>query len=194
MKNKQKPESLGILNKGFTLYPKSSTGKGADKWCNTRSELSQYFRRKLVGTGFTLIELLVVVAIIGVLATLLMTNFVGVRQRARDQQRKSDLRQIQTALELYRSDQGAYPSAPLPACNASLTNTGGTATYMQKTPCDPMGSSINYNGGQYFYTSTGTVYTLAACLENANDPQGTSTSPGGTGSCASGKYMVVQNP
>jgi len=66
--------------------------------------------------GFTLIELLIVIVIIGVLATLLMTNFVGVRQRGRDAQRKSDLRQIQAALELYRADVGQYPEA-LPVCN-----------------------------------------------------------------------------
>ena len=54
--------------------------------------------------GFTLVELLIVVAIIGILSTLLMANFIGVRQRARDAQRKADLRQIQSALELYRSD------------------------------------------------------------------------------------------
>lgn len=54
--------------------------------------------------GFTLIELLVVLVIIASLATLLTANFVGVRQRGRDAQRKSDLRQIQSAFELYRAD------------------------------------------------------------------------------------------
>ena len=60
--------------------------------------------------GFTLVELLIVIAIIGVLSALLMANFIGVRQRARDAQRKSDLRQMQSALELYRSDLGLYPT------------------------------------------------------------------------------------
>ncbi|MDP2672104.1 MAG: type II secretion system protein, partial [Candidatus Daviesbacteria bacterium] len=50
--------------------------------------------------GFTLIELLVAIAIIGILSSFLLSNFVGVRQRARDGVRKSDLRQIQSALEL----------------------------------------------------------------------------------------------
>ena len=65
--------------------------------------------------GFTLIELLVVIGIIGILSGLLMANFIGVRQRSRDGTRKSNLSQIQSAVELYRSDQGSYPS-PLPAC------------------------------------------------------------------------------
>jgi type II secretion system protein G len=117
--------------------------------------------------GFTLIELLIVVAIIGVLATLLMANFVGVRQRARDAQRKSDLRQIQAALEIYRSDNGSYPPTPLPN---PLTYNG--STYMTKIPSDPM------NTGQYIYhylISNGTTcltgYCLIACLENVSDSQ-----------------------
>ena len=58
--------------------------------------------------GFTLIELLVAIGIIGILASFLLANFVGVRQRARDGVRKSDLRQMQSALEMYRADQGQY--------------------------------------------------------------------------------------
>jgi len=156
--------------------------------------------------GFTLIELLVVIAIIGILATLITANFIGVRQRARDTSRKSDVRQIQSALELYKSDIGTYPNG---FSNKSVTNTStcvnasrvaftyNSVNYMTKVPCDPL-SSASYNGGNYFYTSaTGATYTLAACLENSNDgdTDSTATSPGATsGSCSSGKYYVLTNP
>lgn len=117
--------------------------------------------------GFTLIELLIVIAIIGVLATLLMANFIGVRQRARDAQRKSDLRQIQAALEIYRSDDGSYPTGPL-NCNGALASGG--STYMTKIPCDPI------NSGKYVYTYTTAspctaLYCLYTCLENVSDSQ-----------------------
>lgn len=111
--------------------------------------------------GFTLIELLIVVAIIGVLATLLMVNFVGVRQRARDAQRKSDLRQIQSALEVYRADNSSY-ALSLPSCGLRFEYNG--TTYMQKVPCDAL-------GGSYTFSSTGTTYSIIACLENTNDSQ-----------------------
>ncbi|PIU36636.1 prepilin-type cleavage/methylation domain-containing protein, partial [Candidatus Roizmanbacteria bacterium CG07_land_8_20_14_0_80_34_15] len=55
--------------------------------------------------GFTLIELLVVIAIIGSLSALFLPNFMAARERARDTQRKSDLRQIQKALEMHKQDQ-----------------------------------------------------------------------------------------
>ncbi len=125
------------------------------------SERALFMIRK--SAGFTLIELLVVIAIIGILSAILMSNFIGVRQRARDGQRKSDLRQIQSALELYRSDIGTYP-ASLPACNNGTFSSGGS-TYMAKVPCDPLNSS------SYVYSQSGSGYTLKACLENTNDAQ-----------------------
>lgn len=143
--------------------------------------------------GFTLVELLIVVAIIGVLATLLMANFIGVRQRARDAQRKADLRQLQSALEFYRSDLASYPGS-LSSCGAVFAGGSPSNTYMQKLPCDPLGAS-GYNSGTYYYVSGGTTYTLGACLENTADTQGTATKPAGApAGCTSNWYFVVTNP
>src|SRR5688572_19520071 len=104
--------------------------------------------------GFTLIELLVVVAVIGVLSSLLMANFVGIRQRARDGQRKSDLRQIQSALELYRSDNGFYPTnlatSDILQCGVALSSSANV--YMKIIPCDALNSAPY----QYQYTATST--------------------------------------
>jgi prepilin-type N-terminal cleavage/methylation domain-containing protein len=138
--------------------------------------------------GFTLIELLLVLAIIGALASFILVNLIGVKARGRDAQRKSDLRQMQAAFELYRADTGTYPAAPLPACGSGLTN-GGT-TYMSKIPCDPL------NTGQYtyVYSTTGTTYTLIACLENTNDSQKDSSNNAKcTGGTTNWSYTVT-NP
>ena len=173
-----------------------------------RNAFRKYYSLSRYTSGFTLIELLIVVAIIGILATLLMTNFIGVRQRARDAQRKSDLRQVQSALELYRSDNGSYPSTSntytLPnsvisgdgVCPDAGSFTYGNTTYMKKIPCDSLGTTY-YNNGNYYYTSDGTTYTLAACLENTNDgdSNNTTTAPTGSSGCPNGsKYFVLQNP
>jgi len=155
--------------------------------------------QKVKNKGFTLIELLVVIAIIGILATLLMSNFIGIRQRARDGKRKSDLSQIQAALEQYRADNGSYYMGNL-TCNSTFTSpTNVNIVYMKKVPCDPFEQSGQsyYNSGSYYYSSPdGIKYTLGACLENASDPQGTTQSPDGstiTG-CTSSTYYVVLNP
>ncbi len=141
--------------------------------------------------GFTLVELLVVIAIIGILSTLLTANFIGVRQRGRDAQRKSNLRQIQSALELYRADQAKYPlTSEFPACGSAFANVSGTATYMQKVPCDPTGVS-------YTYTSSDiTKYTLIACLENTNDsdPATKTTNPDPPCNTTTGVSYTLNNP
>ncbi len=62
--------------------------------------------------GFTLIELLVVVAIIGILSSVVLASLNSAREKARDTRRKSDLKQIQNALELYYSNCGTYIVAP----------------------------------------------------------------------------------
>ncbi|MBI1919207.1 prepilin-type N-terminal cleavage/methylation domain-containing protein [Candidatus Microgenomates bacterium] len=150
------------------------------------------------GDGFTLVELLVVMMIIGVLFAVLLVNFKGVKERSRDGQRKSDLRQIQSALELYRADQGRYPlRAEFPSsCGDPLRGGIGTSTvtYMQKIPCDPLDNVL------YRYASPSvTGYSLTACLENAadNDPHIERNSSGEKEKCDSdlGRFkFTLTNP
>ncbi len=113
--------------------------------------------------GFTLIELLVVIAIIGTLSALLLPNYMAARERARDSQRKSDLKQIQKALELYRQDNNEFPDE-LPTVGVAWTGTNGTV-YINEFPADPLNSTA------YSYTvdNDELTYTLCACIENAGD-------------------------
>ncbi|BCX14927.1 MAG: hypothetical protein KatS3mg088_610 [Patescibacteria group bacterium] len=128
--------------------------------------------------GFTLIELLVVISIIGILATLLVANYNATRQRARDAQRKSDLRNIQTALRTYYNDYGRYPNSSggsIMGCGTSgnsVCTWGGTfsagssnVVYMNVLPKDPQGSARSYN----YVRISNEDYTLSACLENKAD-------------------------
>ncbi|MBI2404701.1 prepilin-type N-terminal cleavage/methylation domain-containing protein [Candidatus Gottesmanbacteria bacterium] len=139
--------------------------------------------------GFTLIELLVVIAIIGVLTALSLPNFVATRERARDSQRKSDIRQLQKALELYKQDQSPIAYLADDAWNTTACAspwTVGSTTYMNKFPCDPL------TVARYVYTrnpSDTTRYTLYACLENKSDTDSTTQA-----ACASGKMYQVTEP
>jgi len=144
--------------------------------------------------GFTLIELLVVIAIIGSLSALLVPNFMGARERARDAQRKSDLKQIQKALEMYRQDQSpiAYPTATAGRFGSSTTcgtQFGTTNIYMNKIPCDPLGPTPYY----YSVNNNNLTYTLCACIENKADSDATNGNCFNT--CPSGiskNYIVTQ--
>ncbi len=62
--------------------------------------------KKLSIAGFTLIELLVVISIISLLASIIMTGLNTARAKARDSVRRSDIQEINKAIQLYMSDHG----------------------------------------------------------------------------------------
>ncbi|MBU1178131.1 prepilin-type N-terminal cleavage/methylation domain-containing protein [Patescibacteria group bacterium] len=108
-------------------------------------------------TGFTLVELLVVIAIIGILAGLVLTSLVRTRQKGRDSNRQSDLRQISLAMEMAYDDNQAYPTGiTIPP---SITAAGNT--YMTAVPTDPQ------NGNYAWTNNTGNnqLYCVGADLE-----------------------------
>lgn len=138
---------------------------------------------KKFSLGFTLIELLVVISIIGLLATLMVANLNSARSRARDAARKSDLKNISTALRLYFNDKGNYPandaSGEIMGCGINGTSvcswgglwSAGSTTYMEVMPKEPLSNQVYmYQAGAALDT-----FTLSACLENQSDQNGIQT-------------------
>ena len=138
--------------------------------------------------GFTLIELLVVIAIIGLLSTLAIVALNSARQKSRDAKRVSDIKQVQTALELYYSDNNAYAATAAgdlgedPTSRALCTSgwkaacVAGDVTYMGQVPSDPDTTLSHYT-----YALNGTDYTIAFELE------------GQTGSLGAGAHTATAN-
>lgn len=145
--------------------------------------------------GFTILELLVVIAIISAIIIMGFSNYSGAQKRARDTRRKSDLKQIQKALELFRQVQvvPAFPAPPLAPpgqCASSGPNCTGTI-FMNVMPGDPNRTLSAYS----YIRPTTLTYTLCACLENAGDPDGQSGDCDASYVCggATGKkYELIQ--
>ncbi len=128
--------------------------------------------------GFTLVELLVTIGIIGILATVTVVSVGGARGKARDSKRLSDIKQMQSALELYSSDVGGfYPGGT----DALIGETDGytvicedgfvtvankancTSTYLSPIPKDPT------NSGALIYKYTAKTAAGGACAAGATD-------------------------
>ena len=59
--------------------------------------------------GFTILELLVVIAIIGIISAVILSVLSDSRVKSRDSARKTQIQEVLKALELYYTENGAYP-------------------------------------------------------------------------------------
>lgn len=81
----------------------------------------------LYKTGFTLIEILVVISIIGILSSVLYASFGEARDDSRNKALQAELREVQLALELYKSQNDRYPVAET-TCDSYNALGGGIYT------------------------------------------------------------------
>jgi len=141
-------------------------------------------QRKLQ-SGFTIIELLIVIAIIGILATLVLTNFRGAQAKSRDVTRKSDINSLYQKLEEFYNENGGYPDGDLTTTNLPGLDAGALldadgVDILESFTADttkPTLAPVNTGGNEYLYagysncnTATPTgfsceKYTLATFME-----------------------------
>jgi len=102
-------------------------------------------------TGFTLIEVMVVVVILGILAAMIVPRIMSRPEQARMVKAKQDITAIQSALDLYKLDNGFYPSTDQ-GLQALVQRPSSTPVprdwksdgYLQELPVDPWGQPYQY--------------------------------------------------
>lgn len=107
--------------------------------------------------GFTLVELIVVIAVLGILSGIAVPRLTGVQDKARYASGRALLANIKTPLELYRVENGGYPTGD----NTSYDNLGNELnSYIDNFDSMlPETSSSEWSFDDYT-SSDGTTYTL----------------------------------
>ena len=119
--------------------------------------------------GLTLIEIMVVVIIIGILVSVIAPNVMGRPDTARREVTRSDLLAIGNALDMYRLDNGAYPSTDQ-GLDALIDKPSGFPEprnwgpdpYLKKLPVDQWGN-------EFVYTSDGGSFELMSLAADGEE-------------------------
>ena len=95
--------------------------------------------------GFTLLEIMVVIVIIGVLASLVVPNLMGNKEKADKQKAVSDIVALENALDMYKLDNHRYPTT-----NQGLAANYNKEGYIKRLPADPWGNDyVLVNPGEH---------------------------------------------
>lgn len=83
--------------------------------------------------GFTLIELLIVIVILGILATVVVFAVSGIRDQGDQSACETERRSVETAVEAYYAQNGAYPTPPWDP-SVDPDGAGPQDRYMRSSP------------------------------------------------------------
>ncbi len=102
-------------------------------------------------SGFTLLEVMVVVVILGILASFVVPNLLGNKEKADQQKAISDISALEQALDMYKLDNSVYPTTDQ-GLEALVAKPSGSPEprnyrnggYIKRLPNDPWGSDYQY--------------------------------------------------
>lgn len=101
--------------------------------------------------GFTLLEMMVVIVILGILASLVIPNLMGNKEKADQQKVVSDIVALENSLDMYRLDNNVYPTTEQglsslvtrPTISPEPPNYRPQG-YIKRLPRDPWGHPYQY--------------------------------------------------
>ncbi|WP_194090134.1 type II secretion system major pseudopilin GspG [Vibrio hibernica] len=101
--------------------------------------------------GFTLLEVMVVVVILGILASFVVPNLLGNKEKADQQKAVTDIVALENALDMYKLDNSVYPTTDQ-GLEALVNKPTGSPEprnyrndgYIRRLPKDPWGGDYQY--------------------------------------------------
>jgi prepilin-type N-terminal cleavage/methylation domain-containing protein len=137
--------------------------------------------RKRAASGFTIVELLIVIVVIGILAALVVTTYNGIQQKARDTERKTDIKALHGQLEAYQAQNGKYPTlanvqdrawvqANMKGLDlAAMQDPKWSSTDSCKNSATPVEAVVAGSASSHCYVYAPTDGSGAACDNTATD-------------------------
>ncbi|WP_054676172.1 type II secretion system major pseudopilin GspG [Parasalinivibrio latis] len=107
--------------------------------------------------GFTLLEVMVVIVILGVLASLVVPNLLGNKEKADQQKAVTDISSLEQSLDMYKLDNAVYPTTDQglealvskPSSSPEPRNYRSDG-YIKRLPKDPWGNDYQFlNPGEH---------------------------------------------
>ena len=102
--------------------------------------------------GFTLIEMMLVVGIIALLTAIILPKFSNMTDKAQTQALNAQIKSINTQIQVYKIDKGAYPTA------MTVAGWGGSGVITAYWPAGTV-PSPNVSGKTWVYDATSGMVT-----------------------------------
>lgn len=126
--------------------------------------------------GFTLIELLLVLVILAVLAGIVIPKFTGRQKQAQETAAKSQIKNLETAIEAFEIAAGRYPSDADGGLNAIVSPPADIGDkykpMFKEIPKDPWGMPYVYKQPGSHNPDSYDLYSFGADKSEGNDDLG----------------------
>jgi general secretion pathway protein G len=135
---------------------------------------------KRKSTGFTIVELLIVIVVLGILVAIVTVSYNGVQAKAKVASVNTDLKNIRSAMMLYRTDRGTLPNGSDWYSGTAMPPTSRWATeiianlknlnYIQTSGLekDPWGQYYFYDNNDCTFGQGGNSYVKSVGPDGIN--------------------------